>query len=94
MGKYTKICDFLRVYDSIMLIEASIANFINIDGQGHCLILSRALFSETLKFHLIRNQLKANFIWSLNKLKGMKVYTNELGHMTSMAVMPIYGKDL
>ena len=25
---------------------------------------------------------------------GMKIYTNELGHMTSMATMPIYGKNL
>ena len=24
----------------------------------------------------------------------MKIYTNELGHMTIMAVMPIYGKNL
>ena len=24
----------------------------------------------------------------------MKIYTNELGHMTSMASMPIYGKNL
>ena len=24
----------------------------------------------------------------------MKIYTNELGHMTSMAAMPIYGKNL
>ena len=24
----------------------------------------------------------------------MKIYTNELGHMTSMAVMPIDGKNL
>ena len=24
----------------------------------------------------------------------MKIYTNELGHMTNMAVMPIYGKNL
>ena len=24
----------------------------------------------------------------------MKIYTNELGHMTNMAAMPIYGKDL
>ena len=24
----------------------------------------------------------------------MKVYTNELGHMTNMAAMPIYGKNL
>ena len=25
---------------------------------------------------------------------GMKIYTNELGHMTSMAAMPIYCKNL
>ena len=24
----------------------------------------------------------------------MKIYTNELGHMTNMAAMPIYGKNL
>ena len=26
--------------------------------------------------------------------KGMKIYINELGHMTNMAAMPIYGKNL
>ena len=25
---------------------------------------------------------------------GMKIYTNELGYMTNMATMPIYGKNL
>ena len=25
---------------------------------------------------------------------GMKIYTNDLGHMTNMAAMPIYGKNL
>ena len=25
---------------------------------------------------------------------GMNIYTNELGHMTDMAAMPIYGKNL
>ena len=25
---------------------------------------------------------------------GMKIYTSELGHMTNMATMPIYGKNL
>ena len=25
---------------------------------------------------------------------GMKIYTNELGHMTNVAAMPIYGKNL
>ena len=24
----------------------------------------------------------------------MKIYTNELGHITNMATMPIYGKNL
>ena len=24
----------------------------------------------------------------------MKIYTNELGHLTHMATMPIYGKNL
>ena len=24
----------------------------------------------------------------------MKIFTNELGHMTSMATMPIYGKNI
>ena len=24
----------------------------------------------------------------------MKIYTNELGHMTNMATMPIYGQNL
>ena len=24
----------------------------------------------------------------------MKIYTNELGHMTNMATVPIYGKNL
>ena len=25
---------------------------------------------------------------------GMKIYTNEFGHMTNMAIMSIYGKNL
>ena len=25
---------------------------------------------------------------------GIKIYTNELGHMTNMAAMPMYGKNL
>ena len=25
---------------------------------------------------------------------GMTIYTNELGHMTNMGAMPIYGKNL
>ena len=25
---------------------------------------------------------------------GMKIYTNEMGHMTNMATMPIYGENI
>ena len=25
---------------------------------------------------------------------GIKIYTNEVGHITNMATMPIYGKNL
>ena len=37
--------------------------------------------------------LKAKLIWKPEG-KKMKIYTNELGHMTNMAAMPIYGKNL
>ena len=29
-----------------------------------------------------------------NGRMGMKIYTNEFGHMTNMAAMPIYGTNL
>ena len=35
-----------------------------------------------------------NFIWSLFWEEKMKVYINGPGHMTKMAAMPIYGKNL
>ena len=31
---------------------------------------------------------------SLRENTGMKIYTNDLGHMTNMAAMPIYGRNL
>ena len=37
-------------------------------------------------------------IWNQNSYEslrvGMKIYTNELGQITNMAAMPIYGKSL
>ena len=38
-------------------------------------------------------QSKPNVLWSLLG-KGQKVYINGPGHMTKMATMPIYGKNL
>ena len=39
-------------------------------------------------------QSKPNFMWSLLGKGGTKVYINGSGHMTKMAAMPIYGKNL
>ena len=33
-------------------------------------------------------------VWGGGGGIGMKIYTNELSHMTNMATMPIYGKNL
>ena len=39
-------------------------------------------------------QSKPNFMWSLLWEGGKKVCINGPGHMTKMAAMPIYGKNL
>ena len=49
-----------------------------------------------LKLVFLKN---SGAIWNKDQMKaggriGMKIYTNEVGHMTKMAAMPIYGKNL
>ena len=39
-------------------------------------------------------QSKPNFMWSLLGKGGKKVYINGPGHVTKMAAMSIYGKNL
>ena len=69
----------------------------SIKGQGHSLTLIKGhsdfnvktCFSQkTVGRFGTKVQLKAG-----GRI-GMKIYTNELGHMTKMATMPIYGKNL
>ena len=55
--------------------------------QGHSFILARIFCSKAAgcieaKFHVER-------IW----IKGIKVSSNGLGHMTKMAAMPIYSNN-
>ena len=54
----------------------------SIKGQGHSLTLVKGHSDFKVKTHE-----------SLRGI-GMKIYINELGHMTNMAAMPIYGKNL
>ena len=51
---------------------------------------------STFKLVFLKN---SRAIWTKVHMKawggiGMKIYTNELGHMANMATMPIYGKNL
>ena len=69
----------------------------SIKGQGHSLTLVKGhsdfnvktCFSQkTVGRFGTKIEMKA-----LGR-KGMKIYTNELGHMTNMAAMPIYAENL
>ena len=48
----------------------------------------KLFFTETVGWFGTKAHMKAKV------RMGMKIYTNELDHMTSMATMPIYGKNL
>ena len=68
----------------------------SIKGQGHSLTLVKGHSDFKVKTCFSQKQLgdlEPKFIW---KLEGeyVKNYTNELGHRTNMAAMPIYGKNL
>ena len=68
----------------------------SIKGQGHSLTLVKGhsdfkvktCFAETVGRFGTKAHMKAY------GRMGMKIYTNEVGHMTNMAAMPIYGKNL
>ena len=68
----------------------------SIKVQGHSLTLVKGhsdfklklVFSKTVGRFGTKVHMKA-----LGRI-GMTIYTNELGHMTHMAAMPIYGKNL
>ena len=63
----------------------------SIKCQGHSLTLVKGHSDFKVKTCFSQKQLgdlEPKFIWKLEKI------TNELGHMTNMAAMPIYGKNL
>ena len=69
----------------------------SIKGQGHSLTLVKGHSDFNVKICFSQKQL-GNLERKIHMKawgrKGMKIYTNELGHMTNMAAMPIYGKNL
>ena len=69
----------------------------NIKGQGHSLILvqghSNSIFSNFFSLETAR-LIEARFHVDPPWDGGTKVYSNGPGHMTKMATMPIYGKNI
>ena len=69
----------------------------NIKGQGHSLTLvqghSNSTFSDFFSLETSR-PIEANFHVEPPWDWGMKDCSNGPGHMTSVAAMPIYGKNL
>ena len=68
----------------------------SIKGQGHSLTLVKGHSDFNVKPCFSQKQmgnLEQKFIWAWGRM-GMKINTNELGHMINMAAMPIYGKNL
>ena len=69
----------------------------NIKGQGHSLTLvqghSDSTFSNFFSLETAKS-IEAKFHVEPPWDRGMKINTNGLCHMSKMAAMPIYGKNL
>ena len=69
----------------------------NIKGQGHLLTLgqghSDSTFSNFFSLETAR-PIEAKFHVDHPWDWGTKIYSNGPGHMTKMATMPIYGKNI
>ena len=72
-------------------------NSVNIKGQGHSLTLdqghSDSTFSNFFSWE-IAMMIEAKFHVDPPWDGGTKVFSNGLGHMTKIATMPIYGKNM
>ena len=77
----------------------------SVKGQGHSLTLAKGHLDFKIKtcfffclfvclFVLFFCQKQLGHFMKPYGRMGIKIYTNDSGHMTKMAVMPIYGKKL
>ena len=67
----------------------------NIRGQGRSLTLVQGHSDSTVSnFFFLATAIEAKFHVECPWNRGTKVCSNGPGHMTSMATMPIYGKNL
>ena len=75
----------------------SLWSWLSIKGQGHSLTFIKGHSDFKVKTCFSQKTV-GSFRTKLHTKAwgriGMKILTNELGHMNNMAVMPIYGKNL
>ena len=71
--------------------------YMNVKGQGHTLILvqghSDSTFSNFFSWETAK-PIEAKFHVEPQWDRGTKVYSNGPGHMTKLAAMPIYSKNM
>ena len=77
----------------------SLWSWVSIKGQGHSLTLIKGHSDFKVKTCFSQNSKTVGSFGTKLHMKawgriGMKSYTNELGHMTNMAALPEYGKNL
>ena len=68
----------------------------NANGQGHSMTLVQGHSDSTFSNLFLRNRgpIGAKFHVEPSLDRGMKECSNDPGHMTNMAAMPIYAKNL
>ena len=68
----------------------------SVRAQGHSLTFEQV--TQTSKLKLFNSETVGSFETKFHMKAfgriGMKIYTCEFGHLTKMAAMPIYGKNL
>ena len=75
------------------MVEASNKVPMIFKDQGHSLTKAKGHSDLKIKtFFYSVGSFETEFYMKSNERMGMKIYTNEFGHMTKMATMPIYGK--
>ena len=102
-GKKVKQWIFQKLLWSVMseLVDTinymSTWTYMNIKGQGHSMTLVQGQLDSTFSnfFSLeTARPIEAKFHMEPPWDRETKVCSNDVGHMTSMAAMPIYGKNL
>ena len=75
----------------------SLSSSLSIKGQGHSLTLIKGhsdLKVKTCFFSKTVGSFESKIHMKAYGSIEMTIYTNEVGHMTNMAAIPIYGKNL